>query len=480
MQYHSYGFLIFFPLVLLSVWVLPKKCRNAVLLSASYLFYASWGIKYIPVLLTCTAAAYLAGLLMERRKWVLPASLFLIFGMLCIFKYTGFLLANLARLGLPLDGSFRLAAPMGISFFTFQTAGYLMDVARGKYPAERSFVRFALFVSFFPQLLTGPIGRADQLLPQYTQCRKPSWEDLRMGFLTMTWGFFQKLVIADRAAMLVDTVYGSYMDYSGSCLALATLVYAVQIYCDFSGCSCMAIGGARMLGIRLADNFRCPYFSASLSEFWRRWHISLSTWFREYVYFPLGGSRCGTWKTCRNVLIVFAISGAWHGASWGFLVWGLLHGLYQIVGRLTATARKRCRDWLHINASSSVYHTLCVLWTFLLVCGAWVFFRADRLGSAVRILCRILTRFELSGLIAALSSQTLGLDGPDALVLILGVLLLYAIDKAHFQGSDPARWLLCQPLPVRQLLLAGLMLATLFLGIWGNGFHASSFIYAQF
>ena len=283
MQFHSYGFLFFFPLVLLCVWVFPRRMKNGLLLVASYLFYASWGLKYCLVLLGAAALAYLAGLLLERRRWVLPGALVLLFGLLGVFKYTPFVLSNLARLGLPVNGSFRIAAPLGISFFTFQAAGYLWDVRRGKYPAERNFLRFALFVSFFPQLLTGPIGRGDRLLPQYAQCRKPEYEDLRAGFLIMTWGYFQKLVIADRAAMLVDTVYGDYGAFSGSCLALATVVYALQIYCDFAGCSCMAIGGARMLGIRLGKNFDAPYFSGSISEFWRRWHISLSTWFRDYV-----------------------------------------------------------------------------------------------------------------------------------------------------------------------------------------------------
>lgn len=480
MQFHSYGFLFFFPLVLLSTWILPKKCRNGVLLLASYLFYASWGLKYCLVLLGCTVAAYVSALLMECRRWVLPGCLVLIFGLLGLYKYTGFFLGNLARLGLPVSGSFRLVAPMGISFFTFQTAGYLLDVAKGKYPAERDFLRFALFVSFFPQLLTGPIGRGDQLLPQYARCKKPGYEDLRSGFLTMTWGFFLKLVIADRAAILVDTVYGGYLGYSGACLALATVVYALQIYCDFSGCACMAIGSARMLGIHLGENFRSPYFSASIPEFWRRWHISLSTWFRDYLYFPLGGSRCGRWKTCRNVMLVFLISGFWHGASWGFLAWGLIHGFYQVFGRLTAPVRADVRSRLHINEASHGYRLVCVLWTFFLVCAAWVFFRADRLSSAVRILLRMLTQFQPQSLPSALLGGALGLDWLDTVVLTLSSLLLLAVDRARYHGADLQSRFWQRSIPVREALLAGLMLAILFLGMWGNGFDASSFIYAQF
>ena len=480
MQFHSYGFLFFFPLVLLCVWIFPRRMKNGVLLAASYLFYASWGLKYCLVLLAAAALAYLAGLLLERRRWILPGALVLLFGLLGVFKYTPFVLSNLARLGLPVNGSFRIAAPLGISFFTFQAAGYLWDVRRGKYPAERNFLRFALFVSFFPQLLTGPIGRGDRLLPQYAQCRKPEYEDLRAGFLIMTWGYFQKLVIADRAAMLVDTVYGDYGAFSGSCLALATVVYALQIYCDFAGCSCIAIGGARMLGIRLGKNFDAPYFSGSISEFWRRWHISLSTWFRDYVYFPLGGSRCGLRRTCVNIMVVFLISGAWHGASWGFLAWGVLHGAYQVIGRLTKDTRARSREKLGIDAQSEGYQKLCAAVTFLLVCAAWVLFRADRLHSALAIWKRIALDFQPTRLLDALQAHSLGLDGPDSMVLLLSAGLLYAVDRAQYRGTDPVRWFGTRCWPVRELLLAGLILLTFFLGIWGNGFHGSGFIYAQF
>lgn len=296
----------------------------------------------------------------------------------------------------------------------------------------------------------------------------------------MTWGYFQKLVIADRAAMLVDTVYGDYGAFSGSCLALATVVYALQIYCDFAGCSCIAIGGARMLGIRLGKNFDAPYFSGSISEFWRRWHISLSTWFRDYVYFPLGGSRCGLRRTCVNIMVVFLISGAWHGASWGFLAWGALHGACQVIGRLTKDTRARCREKLGIDGQSEGYKTLCAALTFLLVCAAWVLFRADRLHSALAIWKRIALDFQPTRLLDALQAHSLGLDGPDSVVLLLSAGLLYAVDRAQYRGTDPVRWFETRSWPVRELLLAGLILLTFFLGIWGNGFHGSGFIYAQF
>lgn len=480
MQFHSYGFLFFFPLVLLCVWAFPRRMKNGLLLVASYLFYASWGLKYCLVLLGAAALAYLAGLLLERRRWVLPGALVLLFGLLGVFKYTPFVLSNLARLGLPVNGSFRIAAPLGISFFTFQAAGYLWDVRRGKYPAERNFLRFALFVSFFPQLLTGPIGRGDRLLPQYAQCRKPEYEDLRAGFLIMTWGYFQKLVIADRAAMLVDSVYGAYASLPGICLVFATVVYALQIYCDFAGYSAMAIGAGQMLGIRLPVNFRTPYFAQSVQEFWRRWHISLSTWFRDYVYFPLGGSRCPRWKNYRNILIVFLLSGLWHGASWSFALWGLLHGAYQILGKQTKGLREAAVRGLGIRTEAGSWKVLRMAVTFLLVDFAWLFFRADGLGTALDMLRHIGTDLRPLELLDALRQGTMGLDVPDLWVLLLSTALLTGADIARYRGADLRGWFAEQNFLLRELLLSGFMLLIIILGIWGNGFHASSFIYFQF
>ena len=283
MLFSSYSFLFFFPLVLILVGVLPVKWRNPLLLLASYFFYSCWSRRYCLLLLGCTAVAYVAGRLLEKRKWTFWAGLVTVLGILAVFKYTDFLLYTLEKLvSRPLP---RLSwvLPVGISFFTFQAAGYLIDVYQGKYKAETNFVNFALFVSFFPQLLSGPIGRGGELLPQYREPKKPGFQDLRNGLCTMTWGYFLKLVIADRAAMLVDSVYGAYASLPGICLVFATAVYALQIYCDFAGYSAMAIGAGQMLGIRLPVNFRTPYFAQSVQEFWRRWHISLSTWFRDYV-----------------------------------------------------------------------------------------------------------------------------------------------------------------------------------------------------
>ena len=486
MVFNSYAFLLFFPVVLILVNVLPAKWRNALLLLASYVFYASWGKRYCVLLLAVTAVVYATGLLLEKRH---KALIFLLglaatLGALLVYKYLGFLLYSgnallrLLGVGKKLPGV-SLMLPAGISFFTFQAAGYLIDVYRGKYPAERNFLNFALFVSFFPQILSGPIGRGDQLLPQYENPQKPSYDQLRRGFLTMTWGFFLKLMIADRAAILVNTVYGSYTDYAGICLVFATVVYALQIYCDFAGYSYMAIGGARMLGIELPENFNTPYFAQSVQEFWRRWHISLSTWFRDYVYIPLGGSRCAKWKKYRNVFIVFLVSGLWHGAMWSFVLWGAIHGLYQIVGGLTKPAREKLLDGLRVNRENTSYRVFRMLITFLLVDFAWLFFRADGVSQAMSMLRWIFTQLRPTELVGA-AFYTMGLDRPDFQVLLVSVAVLTLGDILRYRGFDFWAWYRRQNWLFRELGLAAAMLLILTFGVWGNGFDASSFIYFQF
>lgn len=480
MLFSSYSFLLFFPLVLILVGVLPAKCKNMALLLASYYFYSCWSRRYCLLLLGCTVVVYAAARLLEKRKWTFWVGLTVVLGLLAVFKYADFGLYTLEQITGRQTPRLNLVMPVGISFFTFQAAGYLIDVYQGKYKAERNFINFALFVSFFPQLLSGPIGRGGKLLPQYAEPKKPGFEDLRAGLLTMTWGYFLKLVIADRAAMLVDSVYGSFEAFPGICLVFATVIYGVQIYCDFAGYSAMAIGAGRMLGIHLPVNFQTPYFAQSIQEFWRRWHISLSTWFRDYVYFPLGGSRCAQWKNYRNILIVFLLSGLWHGASWSFVVWGALHGLYQIIGKLTKGTREKVVSALGIQREAASWKIFRMAVTFLLVDFAWLFFRAEGLGTAVRMLRHVALDLRPLELMDAIRNSTMGLDMADFWVLLLSILFMTVLDIARYRGVplqavfEKQNWL------CREVLLAGFMLLIFIFGIWGNGFHAASFIYFQF
>ena len=356
MLFNSSHFLIFFPVVVSLHFLIPHKVRYLWLLAASYYFYMCWNPKYALLMLTSTAITYASGLLIHRadrknniilkKLWV-AVSFISNLAILFLFKYFDFALNNLNQI-LSLVGtqlikpSFSLLLPVGISFYTFQALSYTMDVYRHDVAPEHNFLKYALFVSFFPQLVAGPIERSSNLIHQISERHSFDFHRFLRGLSLMLWGYFQKLVIADRAAIFVNTVYNnpSHYDYYGLVTILATILFAFQIYCDFSSYSDIARGAAEILGFTLMKNFDTPYFSQSISEFWRRWHISLSTWFRDYVYIPLGGNRKGTCRKYINLMIVFCISGLWHGASWNFVIWGALNGFYQMFGALFAPVRK--------------------------------------------------------------------------------------------------------------------------------------------
>lgn len=336
MLFNSIDFLVFFPIVALIYFIFPRRIRYIWLLLSSYYFYMCWDPVMIFLLWGVTLISWLLGLGLERTvvrsratKGFLAAGCVILLGVLGYFKYTGFVVQSMNRLlefvSLHPIPQHDVILPVGISFFTFQALGYVIDVYRGNVKAEKNILRYALFVAFFPQLLSGPIGRAESLLKQiWEDSERVVWnyERIVSGLIVMLWGFFLKLVIADRAAILVDQVFQNYQQYQMVALCVGAVVYAIQIYCDFMGYSTIALGAARVLGFELIDNFNTPYFASSVSDFWRRWHISLSTWFRDYLYIPLGGNRHGKWKQYRNILITFAVSGLWHGASWNFVIWG--------------------------------------------------------------------------------------------------------------------------------------------------------------
>ena len=338
MLFNSIEFLIFFPIVVLVYFVIPKKIKQLWLLVVSYYFYMCWNAKYALLILASTVITYASGLLIEKvknssyemtkqmvlKKWIVAGSLVINLGMLFYFKYINFALSILmdafAKIHIQLNiPVFDVILPVGISFYTFQALSYTMDVYRDEIYAEKNFFRYALFVSFFPQLVAGPIERSKNLLRQLAVPKRFCFEDAREGLLLMLWGFFLKIVLADRIAIFVDTVYGNFSTYSGAYLVVATMLFAIQIYCDFAGYSTIAMGSAKVLGIGLMENFDAPYLSTSVSEFWRRWHISLTSWFRDYLYIPLGGSQKGTIRKYINKMIVFLVSGLWHGAAWSAL-----------------------------------------------------------------------------------------------------------------------------------------------------------------
>src|SRR5205085_2655138 len=351
MLFNSLSFLVFFPVTTLLYFLLPQRARWPFLLGCSALFYAAFVPAYLVILLFMVLIDYAAGILIERatggrRRGYLVFSLLANIGLLGVFKYFNFLNDNLHALARFLDWNYpvqnlRIVLPIGLSFHTFQSMAYTIEVYRGRQRAERHPGIYALYVMFWPQLVAGPIERPQNLLPQFRQRHTFEADRVFDGLRQMLWGLFKKVVVADRLAALVDSVYAEPRAFGGAWLICATFAFSFQIYCDFSGYSDIAIGAARVLGYRLMTNFDRPYASASVAEFWRRWHISLSTWFRDYLYVPLGGSRVPLARWCLNIAVVFLVSGLWHGASWTFVIWGALHGLYLIGSRITQRARDR-------------------------------------------------------------------------------------------------------------------------------------------
>lgn len=392
MLFNSLEFLIFFPVVVGIYYALPHRYRQLMLLVASYYFYMCWKAEYAILIVSSTVVDYFAAQRMAalpeqraRRKY-LALSLFANLGLLFAFKYFNFVNETMRALFNQFNifydvPAFDVLLPVGISFYTFQTLSYTIDVYRGKLKPETRFLTFALYVSFFPQLVAGPIERAVRLLPQFHKEIRFDYERLVSGARLMVWGFFKKVVVADRLASYVDAVYNAPGDHAGLTVIVATYFFAFQIYCDFSGYSDIAIGTARILGFDLMTNFRRPYLATSISDFWRRWHISLSTWFRDYVYIPLGGSRVRTSRRYANLVITFVVSGIWHGANWTFLAWGALHGFYLAFAVLTTRWRALAVQKIGLAGRPRLLWLWEMFITFHLALIAWVFFRANSLAD---------------------------------------------------------------------------------------------------
>lgn len=492
MLFNSLQFGIFFPVVVLLYLVMPRRMRCLWLLFASYFFYMGWNPKYALLILTSTVITWGSGLLMDRlpdkKKLVVAASFVLNLSILFVFKYFDFLLANVnGLLGMlhltAVKKPFDVLLPVGISFYTFQALGYTVDVYRGTIRPERSFLRYALFVSFFPQLVAGPIERSGNLLTQIQELpTKKLWDYDRIagGLTLMLWGLFQKMVIADRIAVLVDEVFNNYQMHGWFGLSVGAVAFALQIYCDFASYSTIAIGAALVMDFRLMENFDTPYFSRSVSEFWRRWHISLSSWFRDYLYIPMGGSRCSKWKRYRNLLVTFLVSGLWHGAAWTYVVWGGIHGLYQVLGY----ELKGVRDWvnqrLHTKTDCLSYKLGQVLVTFFLTDLAWIFFRAPSLADALTYLRRMFTRLDFWSLFNG-EIYCLGLERQELNILFLSLICLVLVDLVQYFGRKRLDvFLKEQNLWFRWGVLLFLIGAVAVFGIYGPGYDAKQFIYFQF
>lgn len=481
MLFNSVDFLIFFPIVVILHFAIPHRFRWILLLFASYYFYMSWRPEYIILIVLSTLVDFFAARQMVKpgnegkRKKFLMLSLVVNLGMLFFFKYFNFFSSSLQTLfdfvGINIQlPVLTLLLPVGISFYTFQTLSYTIDVYRGKQKPTNQFGIFALFVSFFPQLVAGPIERSTHLLPQFNKIKTIDYKRITDGLKLMGWGLFKKVVIADRLAEIVNNIYNNPTDYSGIPLIIATAFFAIQIYCDFSGYTDIAIGAAKVLGYDLMENFRQPYFSRSIAEFWHRWHISLSTWFRDYLYIPLGGNRVVKWRWYFNVFMVFLISGLWHGANWTFVIWGALHGAFMLVGIWTENSRKQLYKSSGLDRSPFILHTIQMIVTVILVCFAWIFFRANSISDAIYISTHLFSGLDLSG------SYGLDLGGLyERLLLVFSMGTLLLVDFAQARDGNVLN-LSNKPVVVRWAVYYALFLGIVMFGKFG----IQDFIYFQF
>jgi len=470
--------------------MLFNSVRWVWLLVTSYYFYMCWNAKYALLIALSTLITYASGLLIHRsgeRQGLKKLWVFLSFAsnlaILFFFKYFDFFLDNLSAV-LALGGivlrrpGFDVVLPVGISFYTFQALSYTVDVYRREVEPEKNPFRYALFVSFFPQLVAGPIERSKNLLGQLYERHSFDPDRVREGLLLMLWGMFEKIVVADRLAMLVDHVYDNYAELPGAAIVVATVFFAFQIYSDFAGYSHIAIGAAQVMGFTLMENFRRPYLARSAADFWRRWHISLSTWFRDYLYIPLGGNRKGRGRKYINTMVTFLVSGLWHGASWSFVVWGGLNGAYQVLGEMLSPVREGVCRVLRVNRKGLLWRGGQTVFTFCLIDFAWLFFRAPSFSAARGMLAHTLRNFQLSALPGQLLN--LKLNGPNFLAALAGVGVLLTADLLQERLGPLRPRLVRLALPVRWAFYLAAVLAVLIFGVYGPGYDARAFAYFQF
>lgn len=493
MVFQSIDFLLFFPAVVMIYYIVPAACRNIWLLAASYYFYLSSDFRFLFYLLPLTLFTYGIGILLESkessgggvepdRRLLAAAAVAVVLAALGGLKYAAFFARCInivtSRFGLFVkEPTWNVILPLGFSFYSLQAIGYLIDVYRKKIPAERNLCKYALFLSFFPTVLSGPIERADHFLKQIHAGIRFDVEKVRKGLLTFAWGLYLKLVAADRLAEAVESVITGYQtNYMKGCeMAVATILFGAQIYCDFNGYSQMARGSALLLGIDVIDNFKAPYLAHNVKEFWRRWHISLTSWFTEYVYIPLGGNRKGLVRQYINILIVFGLSGLWHGAAMNFVVWGLLNGVYLVVYDLYSRYRKRKPNKRELWGDRAAGTLL----TFLAVDFAWFFFMMPDLGEALLALGYMIENFNLPWIFSG-SIFSMIPDKWDFFLIMFSLLLVFITDYAKHRGRDWCEEVLCQRAAIRWCIYLFLVFAVILCGVYGNDYQQKAFIYFNF
>lgn len=488
MLFNSLQFMLFFPIVTILYFLLPHKFRWAMLLFASCIFYMMFIPVYILILAVTIIIDYFAGMWIEdsegkRKKMFLIVSVLSTCLVLFIFKYFNFFnssfgsIAEFFHWNYPI-GIINIILPIGLSFHTFQSLSYVIEVYRGHQKAERHFGIYSLYVMFYPQLVAGPIERPQNLLHQFREEHYFEYKRVTDGLKLMAWGMFKKVVIADRLSILVNQVYGNPTEYVGIPLIIATVFFAFQIYCDFSGYSDIAIGAAQVMGFKLMDNFKRPYFSKSISEFWKRWHISLSTWFKDYLYISLGGNRVSKWRLYFNLFITFTISGLWHGANWTYVIWGALNGFYLVFAIWTKDIRENIAKTIGLSKYPKIRKCWQVFATFSLICFAWIFFRAKNLSEAWYIVTHLFTGMEN---ITTYYSQVLKLidfGSFGKIEFLIAILSIIFMEFVHLvQRHYKIRHMLSEkPVWFRWSMYYAIILGIIFFGVFGK----NDFIYFQF
>ena len=485
MLYTSLYYYVMIGALLIVYYILPKRIRWIALLAGSaFFYYQVFGtVAQLAIFLSSILGSFLAGLIIQRfrslekpglKRFLLLLLVFLSAAPLLVKKVGEFLCDS----SLLMQGESWIV-PVGISFYTLQMIAYLVDIYKGKIDAQKNPLKFALFISFFPQLIQGPIPRYKQLGKQLFEGHALKFENLQAGFQQIVWGFFLKLMIADKAAILVNTVFDHYQGYTGVYVLLAGVLYSLQLYADFMACTVLAKGVSRMFGIRIADNFQRPYLSTSIKDFWRRWHMSLSFWLRDYVYIPLGGNRRGRLMKWLFLLITFAVSGFWHGDGWKFLVWGLLHAVFQIIGEIVHLVCEKTGLSRRIQKDSVTNRAVRRVWTFLLVMTGWIIFRAETLEAGLLMLKNMVTAFNPWVLFDDSLFQ-LGLSWKECILLLASLLLLWFISSKQEKGIGIRAWITKRRFFVRWAILFVAIWGIWIFGTYGSGFDAASFIYGGF
>ncbi len=526
MSYQSFGFLLFSFVCLLLYYIVGRKRQMWVLALANLTFFSIAGIKYLPFIITTILATYIVGRIIgniyekadlqiaeckeqplkkelrqnakKKAKKTLLAALFVTVGLLVVCKYTGFMLKNLnlalSALEIPQISTFNMILPIGISFYTFMAISYVLDIYWKRYKAEKNLLSYAVFVSYFPHVVQGPIDRYNEFKAQTENGVKLSYKNITYGAQLALWGFFKKLVIADRLGILVDTVLGDFKNYDGTFVILAFAVYSIQIYADFSGCIDIVSGVSEMFGIKLRKNFNHPYFSKTMGEFWRRWHMSLQEWFKDYIYYPVSVSRfvkSGKKKfkeknkkraeelfaSCFPVLVVWLITGIWHGAAWKFVAWGLFHASLLIGSQVFAPVFSKLNSIFKVNTDNFGWRLWQMLRTFILCCVGRIFFRADGFMVSLQMIKQMLLSTNPSTLFDA--SVNLGLDTSNLVFALISIIILWIVDT--MQEDMPLRETLAkQNIIFRWIIIYAALFAVIIFGIYGPGYDASTFIYEQF